>query len=65
MIGTDAQVKPLLDGAGELIVEGALRYQVCDDRECYLPASQALKWVLRFEPLDRQRVPPELQRKAP
>lgn len=65
VIGTDAQVKPLLDSAGELQVEGSLRYQVCDDRECYLPATQSLKWVLKFEPLDRQRVPPDLQRKAP
>ena len=65
VIGTDVQVKPLLDGAGEMLVEGSLRYQVCDDKECYLPATQALQWVLKFEPLDRQRVPAELQRQAP
>ena len=65
VIGTDAQVKPLLGSANELTVEGSLRYQVCDDKECYLPATQPLKWVLKFEPLDRQRVPSELQRKAP
>ncbi len=64
VIGSDAQVKPLLSGASELTVEGSLRYQVCDDKECYLPATQALKWVLKFEPLDRQRVPAELQRKV-
>lgn len=64
VIGTDLQVKPLLGSANELTVEGALRYQVCDDKACYIPATQALKWVLKFEPLDRQRVPAELQRKA-
>ncbi len=61
VIGTDAQVKPLLSLQNELTVEGSLRYQVCDDKECYLPATQPLKWTLKFEPLDRQRVPPDLQ----
>lgn len=64
VIGTDAEVKPLLGPEKQLTVEGSLRYQVCDDRECYLPATQPLKWVLQFEALDRQRVPTELQRKA-
>ncbi len=63
VIGSDAQVKPMLAGGSELIVDGSLRYQACDDRECYLPATLALKWTLQFEPLDRQRVPAELQRK--
>lgn len=63
VIGADAQVKPLLGPGNELVVEGSLRYQVCDDRECYVPATLPLKWSLHFEPLDRQRVPPELQRK--
>jgi hypothetical protein len=65
VIGTDAQVKPLLGSANELTVEGSLRYQVCDDKECYVPGTQPLQWVLKFEPLDRHRVPAELQRKAP
>ena len=64
VIGTDAQVKPLLGARSELVIEGSLRYQVCDDRECYLPATLSLKWILQFEPLDSTRVPPELRRKA-
>jgi peroxiredoxin len=64
VIGTDAQVKALMGNGNELVVEGSLRYQVCDDRECFLPATQPLKWVLHYEALDRQRVPAELQRKA-
>ena len=63
IIGSDVQVKPLLGKDNELVVEGSLRYQVCDDRECFIPALQPLRWVLHYELLDRQRVPPELQRK--
>ena len=63
VLGGDAQVKPLLGAGDELTVEGSLRYQVCDDRQCFPPATMPLKWVLRFEALDRQRVPAELQRK--
>ena len=64
VVGTDAQVNPVLSGGNELVVEGSLRYQVCDDRECYLPATLPLKWVLQFEGLDKVRVPGEMQRKA-
>ncbi len=48
---------------GELLVEGKFRYQACDDKECFLPETVPLKWVLRVEALDRQRAPAELQRK--
>jgi len=64
VIGSDGQVQGLLGGGKDLTLEGSLRYQVCDDRECYLPATLPLKWVLQFEAMDRQRVPNELQRKA-
>ncbi len=63
-IGTEAKVKPLLAAGGELILEGTFRYQACDDLICYIPQTVPLKWTLRFEPLDRERVPPELQRKS-
>lgn len=46
----------------ELIVEGAFRYQACDDKECYPPQTIPLKWRLKVEKLDRQRAPAELQR---
>lgn len=48
---------------GELKVEGKFRYQACDDRECFIPETVPLKWVLRVEPLDRQRVPSDIQHK--
>jgi hypothetical protein len=63
VIGTDKQVKPVLGAVNQLVVEGALSYQACDDKECYFPATLPLKWVLHFEVLDGQRVPPEMQRK--
>jgi hypothetical protein len=50
--------------AGEVRVEGSLRYQVCDDRQCYLPETVPLVWTFRYEPHDSTRVPPELRRKA-
>ena len=63
VIGMDAQLKPLLDPHGELTLEGSLRYQACDDHECYIPETVPLKWTFSFEPLDRERVPAPLQHK--
>lgn len=45
-------------------VDGAFKYQACDDRMCYTPRSIPLKWTFRIGQLDSQRVPEELQRKA-
>jgi hypothetical protein len=64
-IGTEADLKPLLKDGQDLVFEGSFRYQACDDRECYLPQTVPLRWTLRFQPLDRQRVPEAMQRKAP
>lgn len=64
-IGADNKIKPLLDAKGDLMIEGTFRYQACDDRVCYVPQSIPLKWVIHYQALDRQRIPAELQRKAP
>jgi hypothetical protein len=61
-MGTEAQLKPLLNERGEMVLEGSLRYQACDDHECYVPETVPVKWTFKFEPLDRERVPAELQR---
>lgn len=61
-IGPEAQVKPVLAGDGTLAVEGNFRYQACDDRVCYLPQTIPLKWILKYEPLDRERAPAEMRR---
>ena len=63
VIGSEAQLKPLLDPHGDLTLEGSLRYQACDDHECYIPETVPLKWTFSFEPLDRERVPVALQHK--
>jgi hypothetical protein len=48
---------------GELTIEGSFRYQACDSRECFIPETVPLKWVLKVEPLDRVRAPAEIQHK--
>lgn len=63
VLGIEAQLKPLLNPQGELTLEGSLRYQACDDHECYIPETVPLKWTFSFEPLDRMRVPEGLQHK--
>ncbi len=64
-IGPDAKVKAALDGSGNFTVDGTLRYQACDDRVCYIPQDLPIQWTFQYEAFDRQRVPAELQRKAP
>ena len=64
-IGSDAKVKGLADPSGKFTVSGTLRYQACDDRQCYIPQELPLTWTFQMEGMDRQRVPSELQRKAP
>jgi hypothetical protein len=60
----DITIGPALNTEGNLVVEGTLRYQACDDRLCYIPQVLALKWTFQYEGFDRQRVPEDLQRKA-
>lgn len=62
-IGSDAKLKPLLDANGGFTIQGSLKYQACDDVKCYLPVTVPLKWTLHYQPMDRQRVAPELQRR--
>jgi len=60
----DAALRPLLDADGKLTIEGALRYQACDDKVCYPPETVPVRWTLQVEAHDRERAPAELQRKA-
>ena len=36
------------DASGEFTVTGALRYQACDDRVCYIPQQLHLSWTFKF-----------------
>ena len=62
MIGQPNEIGHLLDEDGKLLIRGALRYQACDDKVCYLPQTVALEWRFDFEQHDRERAPEELRR---
>ncbi len=62
-LGNSEKLMPALGPGQELAMEGTLRYQACDDRQCYLPQTVLLSWKFHFEPLDSQRVPEKLRRK--
>jgi len=59
-----AQFSNSLGTAGKaLTLKGELKYQACDKKICYLPASVPLEWHLQIFPLDRQRAPEAIQHK--
>jgi len=62
--GQEATLKPLVTTSGEVVLKGALRYQACDDRECYPPETVPVEWRFEFQGMERERAPAELQRKA-
>ncbi len=61
MIGQAADLGGMVED-GILTIRGSLRYQACDDRMCYLPATVPLEWKVAFEQHDRTRVPDEFRR---
>jgi hypothetical protein len=63
-IGNAQDLQPLLDAGRNLTIEGAFRYQACDDRECFVPETVPLRWTVKVEPFDRTRVPAEIQKKG-
>ena len=48
-------LQPLLDANGDVTIKGTLRYQACDDKECYLPESVPVSWKFHWEAYDRER----------
>jgi len=42
---------------GQMVLNGVLEYQACDDQVCYAPASVPFSFTIEIEPHDRQRVP--------
>ena len=62
-IGQNKDLAPLLSPERRMTVEGTLRYQACDDKECYPPQNLPLRWQFHVNALDSQRAPEELQRK--
>ena len=62
--GQEGVLKPLVGPSGELALKGSLRYQACDERECYVPETVPIEWRFQFQAMERERVPMELQRKG-
>jgi hypothetical protein len=62
-LGGAQQVEPLLDANRDLTIKGELRYQACDDRECFVPETLRLQWTVHVLPFDRTRAPEPLRRK--
>jgi hypothetical protein len=63
-IGNAQELQPLLDADRSLAIEGAFRYQACDDHECFVPETVPLKWMVKVLPFDRTRVPAGIQKKG-
>ncbi len=64
-LGPIKAVKAAASASGDLVVAATLRYQACDDKQCFLPETVPIEWRFRLEDHDSQRVPEELRRKPP
>ena len=64
VLAASSVLQPILDGDKTLKIRGALTYQACDDKICYLPETIPMEWTLKMEGLDRTRVPEPIQHKA-
>jgi hypothetical protein len=51
-----------LDSSSEVKASGVVRFQACDERQCYPPKSIPLEWKFRFMPPDLEPAPRELRR---
>lgn len=58
-------LEPVLAGNQKISIRGQLRYQVCDDKICYLPQNIPVEWLLKVQPLDEQRSPEAVRHGAP
>ncbi len=44
----DITIKSPADVSGHFALDGALRYQACDDRVCYIPQTLRLQWTFAY-----------------
>jgi hypothetical protein len=44
---TVGEIGPSADAPSTMTIKGALEYQACDDRACYLPESIPLRWTMK------------------
>ena len=52
------------DGTLKITVEGVLRYQACDESQCFPPCEVPLSWELTVHALDLERTDPSLRKPA-
>ena len=62
-LASEQDVGPLLDQNHDLTVRGELRYQACDDQQCFIPETVSVRWTVPVLPFDRTRVPESLRRR--
>ena len=51
-----------LDSSSRVKASGVVKFQACDERQCYPPQSAVVEWKFHFVPPDLERAPPELRR---
>ena len=51
-----------LDSSSRVKVSGVVKFQACDERQCYPPQSTVLEWKFHFVPPDFERAPPKFRR---
>jgi hypothetical protein len=44
------EARQVLNGQKELVLNGTLQYQACDDKICYNPVSLPLSWKVELKP---------------
>jgi AhpC/TSA family/Thiol:disulfide interchange protein DsbD, N-terminal len=57
------ELKKMIGDSDQLVIEGALSYQACDDKICYLAKTLPLRWTIKLINPDSERVPEELRKR--
>jgi hypothetical protein len=48
VLAPEAKLKSLANEKGEVTIHGVLKYQACDDKMCFIPASVPLDWTFHY-----------------
>jgi hypothetical protein len=56
-------VRAMVASGKAITISGELKYQACDKRVCYPPASVPVMWSFRVLPLDLKRSPEDIRHK--
>lgn len=56
-------VRSLVSSGKTVEIKGELKYQACDHRVCYPPASVPVTWSVKVLPLDLKRAPDDIRHK--